>query len=165
MLHSGIRTVQDRPDTAVDGGRFEAAASLLGAPADGAAPRAADSPAAPVVKDGALHYQRCRWCRTAAFGRVLCAVCGSTEWDWERSSGTGIVRRSSVVHRNTDRRHNQSLIDMAEGFRLHCRVVGAASGSVRVGSRVRLATSDSPTQRELVFRVCADDDADRPRFR
>lgn len=49
----------------------------------------------------AVFYQRCTWCGTAVYHRVLCPVCRGSELRTERSEGTGTVRHATVVHRNT----------------------------------------------------------------
>lgn len=89
------------------------------------------------LKDGALHFQRCRWCRTPVFRRVFCPACASDDLDLERSGGTGVVGRSLVVRRD-DVPHNFSLVVMAEGFVLRGIVVGVACHAVRPGAWVRV---------------------------
>ncbi len=46
-------------------------------------------------------FQRCTWCGTAMYHRLLCPVCRGSDLRTERSEGTGTVRHSTVVHRNT----------------------------------------------------------------
>ena len=48
----------------------------------------------------AMLFQRCTWCGTAMYHRLLCPVCRCSELRTERSEGTGTVRHSTVVHRN-----------------------------------------------------------------
>ncbi|CAM5638435.1 hypothetical protein STENM327S_04506 [Streptomyces tendae] len=76
----------------------------------------------------AVFYQRCTWCGTAMYHRVLCPVCRGSELRTERSEGTGTVRHATVVHRNTPAARNVSLIEMAEGFVLRGRVMGPLIG-------------------------------------
>jgi uncharacterized OB-fold protein len=48
---------------------------------------------------GELRFQRCATCGAWRHPpRVLCAVCGSPRWSWERSSGRGQVFTWTVVH-------------------------------------------------------------------
>jgi uncharacterized OB-fold protein len=97
------------------------------------------------LKDGALYFQRCRWCRTPAFRRVFCPVCASEVLDLERSAGTGVVGRSLVVRRNGVP-YNLSLVLMAEGFVLQGSVVGVECHAVRSGAWVSVnADADSPS--------------------
>ncbi|MCZ9345008.1 zinc ribbon domain-containing protein, partial [Streptomyces sp. TRM76130] len=58
-----------------------------------------------------LVFQRCTWCGTAMYHRVLCPVCRGSDLSTERSKGTGTVRHSTVVHRNTPATRNVSLIE------------------------------------------------------
>ncbi|MGA5200455.1 Zn-ribbon domain-containing OB-fold protein [Streptomyces variegatus] len=97
------------------------------------------------LKDGALYFQRCRWCRTPVFRRVFCPSCASENLDLERSAGTGVVRRSLVVRRN-DVPYNLSLVLMAEGFVLQGSVVGVECHAVRSGAWVSVnGDAESPS--------------------
>ncbi|WP_392667546.1 zinc ribbon domain-containing protein [Streptomyces sp. LN785] len=116
--------------------------------------------AAPAARSEAgLIHQRCRWCGTASFRRLLCPVCASSDMDTVRSEGVGVVVRSSVVHRYTEAARNESLVRLPEGFVFRCRVVGAAPHLVHVGARVRpLAESESESApevgAEVVLELC-----------
>ncbi|GAA1376319.1 Zn-ribbon domain-containing OB-fold protein [Streptomyces beijiangensis] len=110
---------------------------------------------APAVhEETGLVYQRCRWCGTASFRRLLCPVCASSDLDSERSAGYGVVVRSSVVNRYTGSARNESLIRFPEGFVFRCRVVGAAPHLVWVGARVRPVAEVDPEAGEVVFELC-----------
>jgi hypothetical protein len=100
----------------------------------------------------ALLFQRCTWCGTAMFHRLLCPVCQGSDLRTERSEGTGTVRHSTVVHRNTPAARNVSLIEMAEGFVLRGRVMGPPIG-IHSGDRVRLSTAKDPVRGEPVFQL------------
>jgi uncharacterized protein len=106
--------------------------------------------AAPVTD--ALVFQRCTWCGTTMYHRVLCPVCRGSELRTERSAGTGTVRHSTVVHRNTPATRNVSLIEMTEGFVLRGRVMGPPLG-IHSGDRVRLSTAKDPVRGEPVFQL------------
>ncbi|MFI6932088.1 Zn-ribbon domain-containing OB-fold protein [Streptomyces sp. NPDC050287] len=97
-------------------------------------------------------FQRCTWCGTAMFHRLLCPVCQGSDLRTERSEGTGTVRHSTVVHRNTPAARNVSLIEMAEGFVLRGRVMGPPIG-IHSGDRVRLSTAKDPVRGEPVFQL------------
>ncbi|MFF4761349.1 Zn-ribbon domain-containing OB-fold protein [Streptomyces sp. NPDC001292] len=99
----------------------------------------------------ALYFQRCTWCGTAMYQRVLCPACRGSDLRPERSDGTGTVRRSTVVHRYTPAARNVSLIEMDEGFVVRGRVMGALIGIH--GSRVRLSTARDPVRGEPVFKL------------
>ncbi|CAM5738273.1 hypothetical protein STENM223S_01838 [Streptomyces tendae] len=99
-----------------------------------------------------VFYQRCTWCGTAMYHRVLCPVCRGSELRTERSEGTGTVRHATVVHRNTPAARNVSLIEMAEGFVVRGRVMGPLIG-IHSGDRVRLSTAKDPVRGEPVFQL------------
>src|SRR5690606_40590454 len=85
-------------------------------------------------------FQRCTWCGTAMYHRLLCPVCQGSDLRTERSEGVGTVRHSTVLHRNTPAARNVSLIEMAEGFVVRGRVMGPPIG-IHSGDRVRLSTA------------------------
>lgn len=103
---------------------------------------------------GELYFQRCRWCHTAVFRRLLCPACASPDLAWERSDGTGAIRHISVVGRCTGRPRAIAIIEMAEGFRLRSRIIGTPPDTVRVGACVQLASGIESGARELLFRLC-----------
>ncbi|MEU3982098.1 OB-fold domain-containing protein [Streptomyces sp. NPDC026672] len=102
-----------------------------------------------------LVFQRCAWCGTAMYHRVLCPVCRGSELRTERSAGTGTVRHSTVVHRNTPAARNVSMVELAEGFVVRGRVMGSPLG-VHSGDRVRLSTVRDPVRGEPVFQLLDD---------
>ncbi|MET7441806.1 MULTISPECIES: zinc ribbon domain-containing protein [unclassified Streptomyces] len=108
-----------------------------------------------------LAFQRCRWCGTTMFHRLLCPVCASSDLRTERSQGTGIVRRTTVVRRNTPAARNVSLIEMAEGFTVRGRVKGPFI-AIHPGGRVRLTVAEDPVRGEPVFELCDDPYGLRP---
>ncbi|GAA3980471.1 zinc ribbon domain-containing protein [Streptomyces marokkonensis] len=100
----------------------------------------------------AVFFQRCTWCGTTMYHRVLCPVCRGSDLRTERSEGTGTVRHATVVHRNTPAARNVSLIEMAEGFVLRGRVMGPLIG-IHSGDRVRLSTAKDPVRGQPVFQL------------
>ncbi|MFJ5302986.1 Zn-ribbon domain-containing OB-fold protein [Streptomyces sp. NPDC088350] len=107
----------------------------------------------PHTPDGdTILFQRCTWCATAMYHRLLCPVCQGGDLRTERSEGTGTVRHSTVVHRNTPAARNVSLIEMAEGFVVRGRVIGPPIG-IHSGDRVRLSTAKDPVRGEPVFQL------------
>ncbi|WP_018548671.1 Zn-ribbon domain-containing OB-fold protein [Streptomyces sp. LaPpAH-108] len=129
------------------------------ATASDAGPAPASSPAAGSAiptratddKD-VITFQRCAWCGTAMYHRLLCPVCQGSDLRTERSQGVGTVRHSTVVHRNTPMARNVSLVEMAEGFVVRGRVMGPAVG-IHSGDRVRLSTAKDPVRGEPVFQL------------
>ncbi|MFF4973828.1 Zn-ribbon domain-containing OB-fold protein [Streptomyces sp. NPDC001083] len=100
----------------------------------------------------ALLFQRCRWCGSAMYQRLLCPVCAGSDLRTEASTGTGVVRHATVVHRNTPAARNVSLVEMAEGFTVRGRVTGLAT-DVHSGDRVQLTTAQDPVRGQPVFQL------------
>ncbi|MHC5907989.1 Zn-ribbon domain-containing OB-fold protein [Streptomyces sp. S6] len=97
-------------------------------------------------------FQRCDYCGTAMFHRVLCPVCRGSDLRTERSEGTGTVRHTTIVHRNTPAARNVSMVELAEGFVVRGRVIGPPIG-IHSGDRVRLTTAHDPVRGEPVFQL------------
>jgi hypothetical protein len=97
--------------------------------------------------NGELYFQRCRWCRTPAFRRQLCPICACSDFDRERSSGTGFIRRITGPG-------NVATIAMAEGFWLRSRVISEPPLTLRIGVQVQFAAGHPQQTQALVFRLC-----------
>ena len=97
-----------------------------------------------------LYFQRCQWCHTTAFQRLLCPTCGSTDLTPERSTGEGIV---SVRRGVTAAEADLWPVHMTEGFVVRCRVDGPLH-AVRPGVRVKLAAASERPGEEPVVRLC-----------
>ncbi|MFI9600402.1 Zn-ribbon domain-containing OB-fold protein [Streptomyces sp. NPDC052043] len=107
----------------------------------------------PAARDTqALYFQRCTWCGTAVYHRLLCPVCRGSDLRTERSTGTGTVRHSTVVNRNSPAARNVSLVEMREGFVVRGRVMGPPIG-IHGGDRVRLSMAKDPVRGEPVFHL------------
>ncbi|GAA2408406.1 hypothetical protein GCM10010420_40920 [Streptomyces glaucosporus] len=147
--------------TAIDVRESDTAAVGGGLPAPSPAfPEAAGDPRTP-GHDG-LCFQRCRWCRTPVFRRLLCPVCASTDFDREPGGGTGVVRRVLSVDRSAGAPRTVVLITMDEGYQLRSAVTGTPPHAVHAGARVRLAPETARERRGPVFRLCEDRYADQP---
>ncbi|NGN66552.1 hypothetical protein G5C51_21950 [Streptomyces sp. A7024] len=95
------------------------------------------------VADRKLLFQRCDGCRTARFPWLPgCNSCGSQEWTAEEASGDGTVYSYVVMHHPPfpafDPPYAVGLIELAEGVRMICNVVGVPYDKVRIGMPVRL---------------------------
>lgn len=108
-------------------------------------------PRGPEERDTLL-FQRCAWCATAMYHRLLCPVCQGSDLRTERSEGTGTIRHSTVVHRNSPAARNVSLVEMAEGFVVRGRVTGPLIG-IHNGGRVRLSSTSDAVRGEPVFQL------------
>ncbi|MBD0709494.1 MULTISPECIES: zinc ribbon domain-containing protein [unclassified Streptomyces] len=104
-----------------------------------------------------LYFQRCRWCHTTTFQRLLCPTCGSTELSPELSGGEGVISvRRGFAAADAD----LWPVYMAEGFTVRCRVDGPLH-AVRPGARVKLASGAGTGGRRPVVRLCEETVADR----
>jgi uncharacterized OB-fold protein len=112
----------------------------------------AERATAPNSTEEGLFYQRCRWCGTAMFHRLLCPVCAGSDLRTERSSGQGVIRHATTVQRNTPAARNVSLVELEEGFTVRGRVQGPLI-AIHVGGRVQLTTAADPVRREPVFKL------------
>ncbi|MGW0630424.1 Zn-ribbon domain-containing OB-fold protein [Streptomyces sp. NPDC002758] len=108
--------------------------------------------AKPADARDALLFQRCTWCGTAMYQRLLCPVCQGSDLRTERSKGVGTVRHSTIVHRNTPAARNVSMVEMAEGFVVRGRVMGPPVG-IHSGDRVQLSMAKDPVRGEPVFQL------------
>ncbi|MFC9842503.1 Zn-ribbon domain-containing OB-fold protein [Streptomyces sp. NPDC060223] len=111
-----------------------------------------DAPPQETPAQHGLLFQRCHWCGSAMYQRLLCPVCAGSDLRSEASTGTGVVRHSTVVHRNTPAARNVSLIELAEGFTVQGRVMGPPA-AVHRGDRVQLATAQDAIRRQPVFQI------------
>ncbi|MEV1069898.1 zinc ribbon domain-containing protein [Streptomyces sp. NPDC050263] len=118
-----------------------------------AAPRSSTVTRAGTPAEESLFFQRCRWCGTAMYHRVICPACASSDLRTEFSVGAGVVRHSTVARRGTPAARNVSLVEMGEGFTVRGRVKGPLV-SVRPGCRVRLCVVEDPVRGEPVFELC-----------
>lgn len=74
---------------------------------------------------GELRFQKCGNCGTwRHVPRLMCADCGSWEWEWERSSGRGRLFTWTVVHRPMhpafagEVPYAPAMIELEEGVRM-----------------------------------------------
>ena len=52
-----------------------------------------------LTSQGRLCFQRCSNCQAwRHLPRLMCAQCGSTDWDWQESSGRGRILTWTVTH-------------------------------------------------------------------
>ncbi|QKV96285.1 hypothetical protein HUT19_34990 [Streptomyces sp. NA02950] len=108
----------------------------------------------PTEADTGFAYQRCRWCATASFRRLLCPVCASSDLKTEHSAGPGVVMQSRVVQRGTGPVRSQALVRFPEDFVVPCRIIGIAPHLVWTGATVRPAHGARTDAGEVVFELC-----------
>lgn len=147
----------DTRETDASGEDREAAATATTAPATATTAPVTTVPATPNTPAdcGALLFQRCRWCGTAAYRRSYCRACGATAFQRERSAGAGVlVRRIGQTPLNT------WFVAMDEGFTLLCQITRTAPVVVAAGARVRVVRAVAPLDQglplvELTYRATA----------
>jgi uncharacterized OB-fold protein len=95
---------------------------------------------------GELRFQRCSTCGAWRHPpRVLCAVCGSPRWGWERSSGRGRVFSWTVVHQAMHPAfaplvpYAVVVVETDEGVRIVANLGGVGPEAVRLGLPVTVA--------------------------
>ena len=100
--------------------------------------------------EAGLDYQRCRWCGTPAYRRLLCPTCAASDMEPARSGGVGIVTRPPAGALT------EAAVQLTEGFTVQGRVLGVPGGRVAPGSLVRLTApaEADPDRGELRFRLC-----------
>ncbi|MCQ4084400.1 zinc ribbon domain-containing protein [Streptomyces sp. RB6PN25] len=149
MLHAGtVATATESAESAESAEPAESPATTRTTrttePAGPAGPADRNASGCGQSAGGELYFQRCRWCHTPVFRRSLCPTCASTDLDWERSEGIGVV-----IRRNAPMAQNRSVVSMAEGFTVVCRVVGSPPEAVSAGVQVRVARAVDPNRQDL----------------
>ncbi|EDY62525.2 conserved hypothetical protein [Streptomyces pristinaespiralis ATCC 25486] len=99
---------------------------------------------------GELHFQRCTWCRTAIFRRLLCPACASTDLTTERSSGIGTIHHVSIMGRNVGRPWALATIRMREEFSIRAKVLDVYRA--HVGAVVCLDSGMEAGSQQISFR-------------
>jgi uncharacterized OB-fold protein len=102
------------------------------------------------VTQGRLVVPECRNCGRRFFTpEPLCVHCGSADWAWVESVGTGEVYSLSVVYQpvNDDFEVPFALcvIDMDDGWSMLSHVIGIPAEQVRIGDRVRFSPTPGPS--------------------
>jgi uncharacterized OB-fold protein len=94
---------------------------------------------------GELRFQRCTGCGAwRHVPREMCAECGSSEWEWERSSGRGRVFTWTVVARamhpafRSDVPFAPAVIELNEGVRLLSQVVDCPPEELQIDMPVEV---------------------------
>ncbi|WP_329390578.1 Zn-ribbon domain-containing OB-fold protein [Streptomyces sp. NBC_01716] len=144
MLYAAIETIETTDSAPVE---QEAGSSVV--PPD--AERLEQVSLGGVGEEG-LYFQRCRWCQTTAFRRLLCPVCASTDFARERSCGIGVVRHVMATTQSFGRRCVLATIDMDEGFWVSSKIIGVPP-RVRLGVSVCLTQGVESGAQTLLFRL------------
>ena len=96
-----------------------------------------------------LRFQRCSGCKAwRHMPRESCRNCGSFEWTWERSNGTGKIFSWTIIHRALhpgfadDLPYAAVLVELDEGVRLVSHVVDLPLENLRIGLPVKVIFDD-----------------------
>lgn len=100
-------------------------------------------------KEHELRFQRCTQCGTwRHLPREMCAECGSSSWEWAKSSGRGSVFTWTVAARamhpafQDDAPYAPVVIEMDEGVRLLSGVVDCPPDELEIGMPVEVVFDD-----------------------
>ncbi len=106
-------------------------------------------------KKGELRFQKCRGCATwRHVPREMCAACGSTEWEWQRSTGRGKVFTWTVAVRPLHPAfagaapYAPVVVEMEEGVRVLSEIVDCDPSDLQVDMPVEVvfdAVTDAVT--------------------
>lgn len=112
--------------------------------------------AAAAREAGHVAYQHCERCGArAAYLRVICPECGSTDLTCHHSAGRGVVYSTTTL-RSREGARDVSLIDLDEGVRVMGTVVGVDPDEVRIGAAVQGRLDDDGEEPRVVFTLEAD---------
>jgi len=94
---------------------------------------------------GELRVRHCPKCDAVfRFSYTWCPECWSPEIDYRVASGKATVTHFSVVHRAPYEAFDEevpyvvALVDLEEGVRMMCNVIGCAPDSVHIGMKVKV---------------------------
>lgn len=96
-------------------------------------------------QDGRLHFQRCENCHAWRFlPRYMCARCGSPEFEWAATRGTGSLYSWTVTHQAfhpafaAEIPYVAALVELDEGVRMATRLLDCDRTALKLGMRVEL---------------------------
>lgn len=105
------------------------------------------------VREGRLVIQRCLSCRTLRhYPQPMCPVCRALGFDWAPVSGRGTIYTYTVAHRafhpawQAHVPYAIATIELDEGVRLVCDLLGTPPEQVAIGARVEVFFEDLPGQ-------------------
>ena len=112
------------------------------------------------AKEERLIIQKCRACDHLFFlPGHLCPSCWSDEKDWVDTEGTGTVHSFSIIRRaplpsyREDVPYVVALVDLTEGPRMLCNIVGDGGLDVDIGSAVTLCFEERGDAKVPQFRL------------
>jgi uncharacterized OB-fold protein len=101
-------------------------------------------------KQGELRFQRCTSCSSwRHVPREMCAECGSTDWEWAKSTGRGTVFTWTTVVRalhpafQEDVPMAPAVVELEEGVRLLSNVVDCPPEELAIGMPVEVVFEEA----------------------
>ena len=86
-----------------------------------------------------LCFQRCKSCKTwRHLPRLMCASCGSPQWEWQESSGRGHIYTWTVTHQAmlpafaAETPYAAVIVELEEGVRMVSGVQGIALDEIEI---------------------------------
>ncbi|MEZ4354484.1 MAG: Zn-ribbon domain-containing OB-fold protein [Myxococcota bacterium] len=105
------------------------------------------------VARGELAVQRCEACGLLRhYPQLRCPACQSAEVSWQPLSGEGEIHSYTVAHRAFHPAWKEhapyviATIELDEGVRMVCDLLGADPDTIAIGQRVRVRFEDLPGQ-------------------
>ncbi len=96
-------------------------------------------------RKGELRFQRCTECSAwRHVPREMCPECGSTDWDWQKSSGRGVVFTWTVAARPLHPAfagaapYAPVVVEMEEGVRVLSEVIDCPPGDLAIDMPVEV---------------------------
>ncbi len=107
-------------------------------------PTALTRPFWEALREGRLTVPRCGSCSRRFFvPEPVCPHCGSADWTWADSAGTGSVYSVTVVHQTPSPDQPTpfalAIVELDEGWTLLTHIVNTAPESVAIGAHVVFA--------------------------
>lgn len=105
------------------------------------------------VREGRLVIQRCTTCGTLRhYPQPMCPACRALGFDWAPVSGRGEIYSYTIAHRafhpawQAHVPYAIATIELDEGVRMVCDLLGTPIEAVRIGARVEVHFEDMPGQ-------------------
>ncbi len=112
-------------------------------------PDEASAPFFDGAREGRLMLQHCAGCGKWSFPvRERCPHCMGAKLAWRAASGRGTLYTFAIMHQvmnpgfAADVPYNVSQIDLEEGVRMVCNIIGVANDQLRIGMAVEAVFED-----------------------
>lgn len=117
------------------------------------------------VREGRLAIQRCTACGLLRhYPQPMCSACHALGFDWAPVSGRGTIYTYTIAHRafhpawQDEVPYAIATIELDEGVRMVCDLLGTPPEAVAIGKRVEVAFETLPGQGPMPrFRLVGED--------